>query len=199
MRKLVMACMVIGSIWVGLAGAAAQQDGLSVVPSAASTDSELANLFPVSVGGQPVEVETWSGAQWVARLDPKVPEEAASIAATESLLAPGGATLDDVEVARASVDLGQDGEAVIAAVRVPGSRAYDLVDAAVGALVPPATEPFVGWGWVGDAWIAFYVDRADPDDGPLIAYPTSDTVWVIDLPSGVESGPSLRPCRRNHV
>jgi len=183
-RQLVIACVVIGSILVSSAGAAARQDALSVIPSAASTDSDLAELFPVSVGGQSMVVETWSGGQWIARLDPKAPGEAAMIASMESLLAAGGTSLDDVEVASASVELGQDGEVAIAAVRVPGSRAYDLVDAAVGVLGPPATEPLVGWGWVGDAWIAYYIDRADPDDGPLIAYPAADIVWTIDAHAG---------------
>lgn len=184
MRQLVIACIAIGSICIGSTGTAARQDGLSVIPSAASTDGKLAGLFPVSVGGQPVVVETWSGAQWVARLDPETPEEAAMIASMESLLAAGGTSLDDVEVASASVELGQHGEVAIAAVRVPGSRAYDLVDAAVGVLVPPATEPGVGWGWAGDTWIAYYIDHADPDSYPLIAYPAADAVWIVDAHAG---------------
>jgi hypothetical protein len=179
-RKLVIACMVVGSIWVGPTGGAARQDGLLVEPSIAPTDSELAGLFPATLGGQPVVVETWSGAEWVARLDPEDPEQAASIAATESLGAAGGTTLDEVDVASASVDLGQVGEVQLAAVRVPGARAYDLVDAAVGALAPPATELAVGWGWADEAWIAYYLDRAVPEDDPVVVYPAADTVWVID-------------------
>jgi hypothetical protein len=116
-RRLVVVLMVIGLIWVSSAGVVARQDGLSVIPSAASTDSELAGLFPVSVGYQPVPVEIWSGAQWVAGLDPDVPDEAAAATATESLLAEVGSTLDEVEVARASVDLGQDGEVTMAGPR----------------------------------------------------------------------------------
>jgi hypothetical protein len=191
-RRLVIVFIACGLIWASSAGVAARQDGLSVIPSAASTDSELAGLFPVSVGGQPVPVETWSGAQWVAGLDPDIPEEAAAIAATESLLAEVGSTLDEVEVASASVDLGQDGEVTIAAVRVPGSRAYDFIDAAVGALMPHAAEPAVGWGWAGDAWIAFYVRRDTSDDVLVIAYPADDTVWVIDAPAREDTPMAVR-------
>ena len=190
MRRLAIVFMVIGLAWSHTVGMAARQDGLSVVPSDVSAGGELAESFPVSVGEQPVAVAAWSGAEWVARLDPQLSEEATMITATESLIASGAASLDVVQVASASVDLGQDGEVHIAAVRVPGSRAYDLVDAAVRALRPPATEPSVGWGWAGDRWIAFHVDRADPDAGPRVAYPAGDTVWIIDAPAGDDSLPA---------
>lgn len=179
MRRLVIAFTVIGLVWANSVGATARQDGLSVVPSEASTGSELAGLFPLSVGGQPVAVETWSGPEWVARLDPGVPGDAAAITATGSLLVAVGTTLDDLQVASASLDLGKDGEVTIAAVRVPGSRAYDFVDAAVGFLLPPAADPSLGWGWAGDAWIAYHVDRAAHDDDPVVVYPAADTIWVI--------------------
>ena len=191
MRRLIAVFMAMCLVGIGSAAMAAPQGELVVIPSTASPDGALAGLFPVSVGGQPVEVETWSGAQWVARLDPKVPKEAASIAATESLLVAASTSLDLIEVASASIDVGQDGEVTIAAVRVPGSRAYDFVDAAVGVLVPPATDAF-GWGWAGNAWIAFYIDRADPDDDLLIAYPAADIVWIIDAHAARDTPTAVR-------
>jgi UDP-N-acetylmuramyl pentapeptide phosphotransferase/UDP-N-acetylglucosamine-1-phosphate transferase len=89
-RWLVIAFTVIGLVWANSVGATAGQDGLAVVPSEASTGSELAGLFPLSVGGQPVAVETWSRPEWLAPLDPGVPGDAAAIAATGSLLAAAG-------------------------------------------------------------------------------------------------------------
>ena len=71
--------------------------------------------------------------------------------------------------------------------RVPGSRAYDLVDAAVRALYPPATDPIAGWGWAGDLWISYHLDRAEPDAGRRVTYPAADVVWIIDAPAGDDS------------
>ena len=83
MRRLAVPFMVIGLAWATAVGAAARQDELPVVSSEVSGGNKLADLFPISVGEQPLAVTTWSGTEWVARLDPEVADEAAMITATE--------------------------------------------------------------------------------------------------------------------
>ena len=81
MRRLIVLLMVMGLVGIGSAAVAAPWERLAVVPSAASPDSGLAELFPTSVDGQAVVAETWSGAEWVARFDSGVPGGAAPTAA----------------------------------------------------------------------------------------------------------------------
>lgn len=167
--------------WAGNAGVAAEQEVPSVAHRTASADGSLAEQFPVTVDGRPVVVETWSGAGWVARLDPDDPIEAAAISAADSFAAATGATLHDIEVASAPVSLDEGGELTISAARAQGSNAYDFVDAAVGTLVPGARGPAAGWSWAGDRWISFHPREDGGDEGLVIAYPAADTVWTIDV------------------
>ncbi|MFV2065012.1 MAG: hypothetical protein ACC726_16095, partial [Chloroflexota bacterium] len=90
-----------------------------------------------------------------------------------------GATPDDLEVATTSIDLAPDGKMTITAVRIPGSRAYDLVDAAADLLAPDIAEPSVGWDQVSGRWYAFFFDLSAPTLDPVVFYPTGDTVWVV--------------------
>ena len=189
-RRSIICWLVLGLVWAGTVEVAARQQTLTVVPSGATSDDDLAALFPRSIDGQPVVVEAWDGGGWIARLEADDPAEAAAMASAESLSTATGTALGAIEVAKASVELDPDVTLTIAAMRVPGSRAYEILDLAVGSLVPGLTASTVGWGWAGDAWISFHV--RDEDDGRrlVIAYPTADTVWTIearteaDVPAG---------------
>jgi len=180
MRRLTIALLSMCLVGIGSAAVAAPQDELVVVRSTASTDSELSELFPVSVAGQPLAVQAWSGADWLARFDSGTPDEAVAIAATESLVAAAGTTLDELEVATTSIDLSPDAVVTVSAVRIRGSRAYDFVDAAFDMLAVDIVEPWGGWNWVSNRWTALYLDTTARDAAPVVVYPAGDTVWVID-------------------
>ncbi len=182
-----------GSVWV-------QGDGVLVIQpsggaltgpptaegpvlSASDVTSGLAASFPTSVGW-PREVETWSGPEWLARLDPVMHRDANVIRATEALVAAADATLDDLTITTVLLEPSPGNFASIAAVHIPGARTLDLLDPVIPVMAAHIADPRISWRRVGERWIARVFDDAMPGVYPVTFYPAGDTVWVFqaDLP-----------------
>ena len=146
--------------------------------SASDIASGLAASFPTDVGW-PREVETWSGPEWIARLDPVMHSDANVIRATEALVAAADATLDDLTITTVLLEPNPGNFASIAAVHIPGARALDLLDPVIPVIAAHIAEPRISWRRVGERWVARVFDDAMPGVYPVTFYPAGDTVWVF--------------------
>jgi len=185
LRRLAVASLLLalslgsgGTQVTGADEAPARSPSLEVVPSTASLDSDLAELFPISVNGRLLEVASWSGPEWVARLDPQDRDGAAAIRKTEALVASTGKTLEDLMVATALFEPSPGNYATIAAMRVPGSQALQLIDPVIDVMVG-VISPETVWRSIADRWVIVVRDAAVPGMYPVTVYPSGDTVWVM--------------------
>src|SRR3990170_7253636 len=84
---------------IGAAPFVLAQDSSPAVEAAAVPD--LSASFPATLDGQPLEVVTFGGAEWLARQDPSTPEGSTVAERTEELVASVGGTIDELTVASA--------------------------------------------------------------------------------------------------
>jgi len=149
---------------------------LEVAPSSASSNDDLAALFPTSINGQPLEVESWSEDEWVARQDPGTRDAAPVI---EALAAARDKTLEDLEISTTLFELHPGNFATIAAARLHGVDASDLFEPAADLMLGTIERPDLEWRSVGDTWVISIRDASLPGAYPVYAYPVDDSIWFV--------------------
>lgn len=165
------------SIAIGQDGPASTSD-----PSAHAQvrASDLAAEFPSTLDGDALEIEVFSGAEWLARYDRESADGAAALERAEALLAAAGKPVEGLTVATALVVPSPGNVATITAVQLFDTRAYELVEPAVGLMRGDISNPRLRLRPIADRSVLEVRDAASPGTYPVTVYPVGDTVWFID-------------------
>lgn len=161
---------------IGLLVAAA----LPFAPAVAAQEEALAPQFPATLGGQPLEVQAFSGSEWLARVDPATEDGARVTERTQALVAAAGGSIDDLMVATALHEPSPGNHAAITAVRVAGASAADLVMPAIGLLLGDIADPALRLRQIGGKDVLRVTDAAVTGTYPRTVYAVADTVWVVE-------------------
>lgn len=175
-RLLGTTLALLGLLMIGLPAAALAQS-----PSADPSRSEsgAAMPFPTTLGGQPLDVRTYTGTEWLAESSAVSPDSAAFASDAQAMLASVGATVDDLSVASALVEPIPGTQAVILGLRVQGVEARNIVEQSVGLLLGDIEEPEFVLRPIGSRWVLRVVDAAIPGVYPRTVYIDGDTAWYI--------------------
>lgn len=175
-RLLGTTLALLGLLMIGLPAAALAQS-----PSADPSRSEsgAAMPFPTTLGGQPLDVRTYTGTEWLAESSAVSPDSAAFASDAQAMLASVGATVDDLSVASALVEPIPGTQAVILGLRVQGVEARNIVEQSVGLLLGDIEEPEFVLRPIGSRWVLRVVDAAIPGVYPRTVYIVGDTAWYI--------------------
>ena len=157
---------------------------LPFAPSAAAQEDGRPAGFPASLGGQPLEVQTFDGPGWLARVDPATEDGARVAERTQALVEAGGGSIEDLTVATALHEPSPGNHAAITAVRLPGAAAADLVMPAIGLLLGDIADPALRLRNVAGRDILRVTDAAVPGTYPRTVYAAMDTVWVVEAEGG---------------
>lgn len=134
-------------------------------------DTALEALFPTEIAGQPLEIDSYSGAEAFS----DVPEAFLDALATQ------GKSLDDVSVAQAySFDADTSDLLMIIALQVDGADMSAMADAFLSVLndgEAPAEQTVTQ---IGGKDVTMVRPTADSTDDELqYAYPSGDVLWVV--------------------
>jgi hypothetical protein len=166
---------------LGLLAAGLPVAVLAQSPSAepAQAGSEGAMPFPTTLAGQALDVQTYSGAEWLAGSSAVSPDSAAFATDAQAMLASVGATVDDLSVTSALAEPTPGTQAVILGLRVQGVEARRIVEQSVGLLLGDIEEPDFALRPIGSRWVLRVVDAAIPGVYPRTVYIDGDTAWYI--------------------
>jgi hypothetical protein len=147
-------------------------------PAPAPAQAPLGSVLR-SLVGVTGEVGTWTGIEWIARLDPVMHDDANAIRGLEALADAADARLDDITIATALVERTPGNYASVTALRIPGSEMFDLLDPAVAAMASQIERPTASWDRVHDRSFVRVKDAAMPGAYPITFYPSEETLWVL--------------------
>jgi len=142
-------------------------------------DPEMQVLFPSTVAGQPLQVQTLTGAELFGAVDPNDAESQAELQVVRDLLATQGKTLDDV-----SLGFGYfattDTSGGITAVRIRGADIRALSDSLMPLLLTDVTDPQTATVQVAGREVIQITDGPDgPDVERRYAYAKDDILWLV--------------------
>lgn len=158
-----------GLLTVALPGLAAAQDA---VPDDMP--------FPTTMAGEALEVQTFSGPEYVAQFTSGEGADATFVEGTEALVEGVGKTLDDLAVKSALYQTDDGNHAVIAGFQIDGVEAREFVEDAVGLLLGDVAAPGLLLRPVAGKWVLRVVDTAMPGVYPRTVFLKDDTAWVIE-------------------
>ncbi len=176
-----------GAVWVqGTEGVYVIEPGAvrSVLDSRVSAASPAATLTgepapPLgSIPSLRIDAETWSGSDWVARLDPVMRTDANAIRGVQALITAAGSTLADLTIGTGIVEPQPGNYAAVSAVRTRG-LGFDLIGPTIAAMAPHIEDPQVRWEQRSGRWVAVVHDGTMPGAYPMSFYPAGDTTWVL--------------------
>jgi hypothetical protein len=167
-----LASLALAGSLVALPGAALAQD------EPAPTD--LAALFPDTVGGAELAVEILDGPAWLERQDTSTADGQLVVQRTEELVAAAEKSIDDLSIASALHRPGEGDQAAISAVQVAGAAASDLVRPTIALLLGDITNPAIRIRPLGSKDVLRVSDADLPGTYPKTVYPFGDTVWVVE-------------------
>ena len=154
-------------------------------PAVAQDEDSLAGAFPDSVGDIPIEVGEESGADWVARFDTGEDIDVAVIARTNALVEGLDATLEDLTIASATLNPTPDNVASIAAVRVTGRGAHELIDGAIDLLLGDVLSPSIQVVYADGRDLLKVRDAEILGAYPRTLLPDGETLWIIEADQDV--------------
>lgn len=142
-------------------------------------DAELQALMPTTVGGQPLESQTFSGQDLAAQIDPEDPDDQAEFQTLVDALAAQGRTLDDLSAGFAYYS-SEDSSGGLTAVRVRGLDIDAFVDDLLPLLVTGLDDPQRTPGQVAGRDVTIVTDGPDgPDASRQYVYPKGEILWVV--------------------
>ncbi len=178
-------------ITAGLPGPALAQDPSAVPsepPSASASELPSAGAsalpsagpaFPTTLAGAELDVQTYSGEQWLAQFRDGTTENEAFAADTAALLESLGKGIDDLRVTSALAEPTPGNQAVILGLQVEGTDARDFAGPAVDLLLGDIDDPGFALRPLGSRWVLRVVDAAVPGVYPRTVYLAGDTAWII--------------------
>lgn len=144
----------------------------------ATTASGIA--FPTTLAGQALEVETFSGPEWLAQFSGGEAEDTTFIEGTEGLLDGLGKSIEDLDVATALYQPSEGNHAVVAAFRIADTQAREFVRDAVRLVLGDVVEPELALRPVAGKWVLRVVDAEMPGVYSRTVYLKDDTAWIIE-------------------
>lgn len=177
-------------------------------PASAQTESAEDLPFPTTTfTGEVLEVETFSGPEYVAQFSAGDATDTTFIEGTEALVSGVGKTLDDLTVKTALYQQSEGNVAIVAAFRIAGTEAREFAPDAIQLLLGDVVMPELRLRPLAGKWVLRVVDATMPGVYPRTVFLNDDTAWIIegdeqyvfdaldqipDLePSGAESEESL--------
>jgi hypothetical protein len=144
--------------------------------------------FPTTLAGGTLDVQTYSGREWLAEFGTDTPENERFAADTRALLDVVGKDLDDLTVRSALHQPSEGNQAVIVALRIAGAEARDFAADAVRLMLGDVDAPEFALRPLGRRWVLRVVDAAVPGVYPRTVYLDGDTAWIIgaDEPHVIE-------------
>jgi hypothetical protein len=175
--------VVVASVAATAGPVMAQEATGSPAPAeAASTVPEASGdiPFPSTLAGAPLDVQTYTGPEWLETSASGTAEDAAYVEQTEALLASLGKSIDDLTVKSALAQPSGGNPVVVAGIRIPGTEARtyirEMVRLFLGDLEQPELlmrQPLAG------QWVLRVVDAATPGVYPRTVVIDGDTAWII--------------------
>jgi len=132
-------------------------------------DPELVSLFPATLAGAPLEIQSLTGRELVESGDPE------DMATVEAALAGFGKTIDDMSVA---FGFAPDGS--IVAIRVKGVDAPAILEQLLPLLLEGVEDPVQTPTTVAGKPVVKVTDGLDVDDANAqYLYPQGDVIWQV--------------------
>lgn len=146
--------------------------------SPASTDVDIVELIPESIGGVPPEISILRGIDHLDGLDPEDELDAEEIASLQGFVATLGADIEDMTSVSA---VAVDGEALffVAGIQVAGADPETLLAHYIETLIAEMGDPYQELGEIGGRTATLVIDEATEDRLPLYVYGSGSTVWLI--------------------
>jgi len=166
-----------------LALALAASFALALPVPALAREADEGIVFPVMLGGQLLEPETYSGSEWLELFSGEEPDTA-FIESTEELLGSVGKTIDDVTVKTALYEPAPGEAAVVLALRIDDTNAREWVEGAVDLLVADVIEPGLVMRPLDTKWTLRVTDATMPGVYPRTVYLKDDTAWFVQGDNG---------------
>jgi hypothetical protein len=145
---------------------------------AAQADGGIA--FPTTLGGQVLDVEAFSGPEWLAQFSGDGAEDATFLEGTEGLVEGLDKTIDDLSVKTALYQPSEGNHAVVAAFRIDGSESRQFAQDAVRLMLGDVVAPELALRPVAGKWVLRVFDAAMPGVYPRTVYLKDDTAWIIE-------------------
>jgi hypothetical protein len=136
--------------------------------------------FPTSLGGEPIDIVTLSGPEYVAQFTDGENADPAFVEGVEALVADAGKTLDDLTVKSALYQPSEGNHAVVAAYTIDGIPARDFAPQAVQLLLGDVATPEFLLRPVAGKWVLRVADAEMPGVYPRTVFLNDDTAWVIE-------------------
>ena len=145
-----------------------------------SPSGDLVRTLPSTLGERVADIEARSGADWLATLDMEDADDRAAADSIRSFVSSLGSTAEDLQMAQA-IYVPQRKQVVVAvAIRVPGARQGELVDAVIPFLFSDVIEPKRQRIEIGDRSVIRVKDGALPGSYPKYVLAAGDTVWLVE-------------------
>lgn len=154
---------------------------LALPAPALAQDGGEGNLaFPTTLAGEPIEVETFSGREYLAQFSDGEATDTTFIEGTEALLEGVGRNLDDLTVKSALYEPSPGNYAVVAAFRIEDTEAREFAPDAIQLLLGDVVAPELLLRPVAGKWVLRVVDATMPGVYPRTVFLNQDTAWVIE-------------------
>jgi hypothetical protein len=166
---------------VGIGLALVTSLALVLPVSAAAQDETGSDLpFPTTLAEQPLQVETFTGPEYVAQFSGGEADDTTFIEGAEALVAGVGKTLADLTVKSALFEPSPGNHAVVVAFSIDGSEAREFAPEAIQLLLGDVVAPDLLLRPVAGKWVLRVVDATMPGVYPRTVFVNGDTAWVIE-------------------
>jgi hypothetical protein len=136
--------------------------------------------FPTTLAGVPLDVQTYTGPEWLDASATGDPGDAAYIEQTEALLASLGKSIDDLTVKSALAQPTEGTPVVIAGVRIADTEARTYIRELVRVLLGDLEQPELLMRLpLTSQWVLRVVDAETPGVYPRTVVLDGDTAWII--------------------
>ena len=153
---------------------------LTVPASALAQDPDADFAFPVTLDGLPLDVETFSGAEYIAQFSGGEATDTTFIEGTEGLVEGVGRSIDDLTVKSALFEPSEGNHAAVVGFQIDGAEARDFATDAARLLLGDVETPGFVLRPVAGKWALRVVDATMPGVYPRTLFLKDDTAWIIE-------------------
>jgi hypothetical protein len=136
--------------------------------------------FPTALAGQPIDVETFSGPEYVAQFSGGEATDITFIEGAEALVEGVGRNLDDLTVKSALLEPSPGNHAVVVGFRIDDTEAREFAPDAIQLLLGDVVAPELLLRPVAGKWVLRVVDETMPGVYPRTVFLNEDTAWLIE-------------------